>query len=78
MQRTDISQVYETASNFQLPTNSNKYVCSWQRENMFFYNFSVSPEGQIDHGSESNNMYITHTLIQIQNAQNTVFQSEKG
>lgn len=51
MQRTDISQVYETAPNFQLPTNSNKYVSSWQRENMLFYNFSVSPEGQMDHGS---------------------------
>lgn len=51
MQRTDISQVYETAPNFQLPTNSNKYVSSWQRENMFFYNFSVLPEGQMDHGS---------------------------
>lgn len=47
-------RLHLTSSYQLIPTL--KYASSWQRENMFFYNFSVSPEVQMDHGSGSNNI----------------------
>lgn len=47
-------RLHLTSSYQLIPTM--KYVFSQKRENMFFYNFSVSPEVQMDHGSGSNNI----------------------